>query len=122
MVRATIDPARIAELEANPNMVKVWTRIGRFLTHPRISECFVATTSRATMKGITMTTRTQEQILADLVANTGRAAQLRRKLAANQSRNWLLALVLHSFGRFAENAKLSDLEAGIINGLQAERL
>ena len=32
-----------------------------------------------------MTTRTQEQILADLVANTGRAAQLRRKLAANQS-------------------------------------
>ena len=65
-----------------------------------------------------MTTRTQEQILADLVANTGRAAQLRRKLAANQSRNWLLALVLHSFGRFAERAQLSDLEAGIINAFK----
>jgi hypothetical protein len=65
-----------------------------------------------------MTTRTQEQILADLVANTGRAAQLRRKLAANQPRNWLLALVLHSFGRFAERAQLSDLEAGIINAFK----
>jgi hypothetical protein len=65
-----------------------------------------------------MTTRTQEQILADLIANTGRAAQLRRKLAANQSRNWLLALVLHSFGRFAERAQLSDLEAGIINAFK----
>jgi hypothetical protein len=70
------------------------------------------------MKGITMTARTQEQILADLLANTGRAAQLRRKLAANQSRNWLLALVLHSFGRFAEHAQLSDLEAGIIKAFK----
>ena len=43
------------------------------------------------MKGITMTARTQEQILADLFANTGRAANLRRELAANQSHNWLLA-------------------------------
>jgi hypothetical protein len=65
-----------------------------------------------------MATRTQEQILADLLANTGRAAQLRRKLAANQSRNWLLALVLHSFGRFAEHAQLSDLEAGIIKAFK----
>ena len=65
-----------------------------------------------------MTARTQEQILADLLANTGRAAQLRRKLAANQSRNWLLALVLHSFGRFAEHAQLSDLEAGIIKAFK----
>jgi hypothetical protein len=70
------------------------------------------------IEGITMKTRTQEQILADLVANTGRAAQLRRKLAANQSRNWFLALVLHSFGRFAERAQLSDLEAGIINAFK----
>ena len=62
--------------------------------------------------------RTQEQIMADLLANTGRAAQLRRKLAANQSRNWLLALVLHSFGRFAEHAQLSDLEAGIIKAFK----
>ena len=65
-----------------------------------------------------MTTRTQEQILADLLANTGRAAKLRRKLAANKSRNWLLALMLHSFGRFAEHSELSDLEAGIIKAFK----
>lgn len=65
-----------------------------------------------------MTARTPERILTDLLANTGRAAQLRRKLAANQPRNWMLALTLHSFSRFAEHAELSDLEAGIIKAFK----
>ncbi|HEY7103345.1 MAG TPA: hypothetical protein VH573_17045 [Mycobacteriales bacterium] len=65
-----------------------------------------------------MSAPTQEQILADFLANTGRAGRLRRKLAANQHRNWLLALALHSFARFAQQARLSDLEAGIIKGFK----
>ena len=65
-----------------------------------------------------MSAPTQEQILADFLANTGRAGRLRRKLAANQHRNWLLALTLHSFTRFAQQAQLSDLEAGIVKGFQ----
>jgi hypothetical protein len=65
-----------------------------------------------------MSAPTEEQILADFLANKGRAGRLRRKLAANQHRNWLLALTLHSFARFAQHAQLSDLEAGIIKGFQ----
>jgi hypothetical protein len=65
-----------------------------------------------------MSTPTQEQIFADFLANTGRAGRMRRKLAANQHRNWLLALTLHSFARYAQHAKLSDLEAGIIKGFK----
>jgi hypothetical protein len=65
-----------------------------------------------------MSAPTQEQILADFLANTGRAGRLRRKLAANQHRNWLLALTLHSFARFAQQAQLSDLEASIIKGFR----
>lgn len=65
-----------------------------------------------------MSAPTQEQILADFLANTGRAGRLRRKLAANQYRNWLLALTLHSLMRFAQQAKLSDLEAAIIKGFK----
>ena len=53
-----------------------------------------------------MSTPTQEQIFADFLANKGRAGRLRRKLAANQHRNWMLALTLHSFARFAQRAKL----------------
>jgi hypothetical protein len=65
-----------------------------------------------------MSTPTQEQIFADFLANTGRAGRLRRKLAANRYRNWALALTLHSFARFAQQARLSDLEAGIIKGFK----
>jgi hypothetical protein len=74
----------------------------------------------ATTKEITMTAPTQEQIVADFVAGSGRAGRLRRKLAANQHRNWLLALILHSFARFAEQAELSDLEAGIIDAFRKQ--
>jgi hypothetical protein len=77
-----------------------------------------ATPSHPMTKEITMSAPTQEQILADFLANTGRAGRLRRKLAANQYRNWLLALTLHSFTRFAQQAKLSDLEAAIIRGFK----
>ncbi len=65
-----------------------------------------------------MNAPTQEQIVADFVAGSGQAGRLRRKLAANQHRNWLLALILHSFTRFAEQAELSDLEAGIIDAFR----
>lgn len=65
-----------------------------------------------------MTAPTPEQILTDFLADTGQAGRLRRKLAANQHRNWLLALVLHSFTRFAQHAQLSDLEAGIIKAFK----
>src|SRR4051794_16135703 len=65
-----------------------------------------------------MSTPTQEQIFADFLAGTGRSGRLRRKLAVNQHRNWLLALTLHSFARHAQQAKLSDLEAGIIKGFK----
>jgi uncharacterized membrane protein YphA (DoxX/SURF4 family) len=65
-----------------------------------------------------MTTPTHEQIFADFMANRGRAGRLRRKLAANQHRNWLFALTLHSFARFAQHAQLSDLEAGIVKGFK----
>ena len=61
-----------------------------------------------------MAARSEEQILTDFLAGTGRAGRLRRNLAANQHRNWLLAILLHAFRRHAEGAKLSDLEAGII--------
>jgi hypothetical protein len=69
-------------------------------------------------KEIIMTAPTQEQIVADFVAGSGQAGRLRRKLAANQHRNWLLALILHSFTRFAEQAELSDLEAGIVDAFR----
>jgi hypothetical protein len=65
-----------------------------------------------------MAARPQEQILADFLAGTGRAGRLRRNLAANQHRNWLLAIVLHSFRRFAEKAELTDLEASVIKAFR----
>jgi hypothetical protein len=67
-----------------------------------------------------MTAPTQEQIVADLVAGTGRPGRLRHRLAANQHRNWLLALILHSFTRYAEKKELSDLEAAIIDAFRKQ--
>jgi hypothetical protein len=65
-----------------------------------------------------MNAPTQEQIVADFVAGSGRAGRLRRRMAANQHRNWLLALILHSFARYAAHAELSDLESDIIDAFK----
>jgi hypothetical protein len=65
-----------------------------------------------------MTARTKEQILTEFLANTGRSGRLRQELASDRSHNWLLALMLHSFIRFADGAQLSDLEASIVNAFK----
>jgi hypothetical protein len=61
-----------------------------------------------------MAARPPERILDDIAQKKGRGAPVRRKLAANKERNWLLARTLNSFAKFAENAQLTDLEQSII--------
>ncbi|GAA2086590.1 hypothetical protein GCM10009801_49100 [Streptomyces albiaxialis] len=61
-----------------------------------------------------MAARSTDRILDDLVKGKGRGAPQRRKLVANKERNWLLALMLHSCAKYAEGAKLSDLESTMV--------
>jgi hypothetical protein len=58
--------------------------------------------------------RPPDRILDDIVHKRGRGAPVRRKLAKNKERNWLLALTLHSFAKLEENAQLTDLEQSIV--------
>jgi len=58
--------------------------------------------------------RPPDRILDDILQKRGRGAPVRRKLSKNKERNWLLALMLNSFERFAENAQLSDLERSMV--------
>jgi hypothetical protein len=62
--------------------------------------------------------RSQAEILKEIAANKGRGAKLRRKLAANKERNWLLALVLHSFAKVDSGSPLSDLEQMIVSAFR----
>jgi hypothetical protein len=62
-----------------------------------------------------MPARKPEKILEDLEKSQGKGAKLRRKLTANNKRNWLLALTLHSFAKLNENAPLSDLEQSLVD-------
>ncbi|WP_406280765.1 hypothetical protein [Embleya sp. NBC_00896] len=39
-------------------------------------------------------------------------------MAANKDGNWLLAIVLHSFAKVADGARLTDLEAGIVDAFK----
>jgi hypothetical protein len=63
-------------------------------------------------------TRPPERIVDDIVQKKGRGASVHRKLAANKERNWLLALTLNSFAKFAENAQLTDLEQSIVTAFR----
>jgi hypothetical protein len=65
-----------------------------------------------------MAARPPERILDDIAQKKGRGAPVRRKLAANKERNWLLALTLNSFAKFAENAQLTDLEQSIVTAFR----
>jgi hypothetical protein len=65
-----------------------------------------------------MVARPPERILNDIVQRKGRGAQVRRKLAVNKERNWLLALTLNSFAKFGEDAQLTDLEESIVVAFQ----
>ncbi len=65
-----------------------------------------------------MAARPPEQILDDIVQKKGRGVQVRRKLAVNKERNWLLALTLNSFAKSAENAQLTDLEQSIVTAFR----
>lgn len=62
-----------------------------------------------------MVARTPERIVQDMSERRGRGAKLRAKLEKNRDRNWLLALTTHSFGKFAERQRLSDLEQALVN-------
>jgi hypothetical protein len=65
-----------------------------------------------------MAPRPPEQILNEILQRKGKGAVMRRKLAANRPRNWLLALTLHSFTKFADGVPLTDLEQSIVTGFQ----
>ena len=74
-----------------------------------------------------MAAREPTKILEGIVKRQGREAKLRRKLVLNKERNWLLALILHSFAKFDSNASLTDLEQSIIrtfreHGVSAAKL
>ncbi|WP_017622373.1 hypothetical protein [Nocardiopsis chromatogenes] len=74
-----------------------------------------------------MVARTPERIVQDMSERRGRGAKLRAKLEKNRDRNWLLALTTHSFGKFAEKQRLSDLEKTLVsafldNGYTEEEL
>jgi hypothetical protein len=71
-------------------------------------------------KGTVMVARPPERILDDIIQNKGRGSSVHRKLAANKQRNWLLALTLNSFAKFAENVQLTDLEQSIIAAFQKD--
>jgi hypothetical protein len=59
--------------------------------------------------------RTPDVIVSRLIQSQGKEAKVRRKLAANRGRNWLLALTLNSFAKLADGEKLSDLEQSIVD-------
>ena len=65
-----------------------------------------------------MAPRPPETILNGLVQRQGKGAVMRRKLAANRQRNWLLALTLHSFAKFANDGQLTDLERSIVTAFR----
>jgi hypothetical protein len=74
-----------------------------------------------------MPARPPETILERFVQDQGKEGKLRRKLAANKERNWLLGLVLNSFARLDEGAELTDLEQSLVkafrdNGISAADL
>lgn len=56
-----------------------------------------------------MPARPPEKILDSLEKKQGKEAKMRRKLVANKDRNWLLALILHSFDKFDANVDQTDL-------------
>jgi len=58
--------------------------------------------------------RPADRILDEITARKGKGAATRRKFTANKESNWLLALTLHSFAKFADNVSLSDLEKSIV--------
>lgn len=74
-----------------------------------------------------MLARTPERILESLVQNKGKESKLRRKLAMNKERNWLLALMLNSFAKLDEGTSLTNLDKIFIeafrrNGFKDEEL
>jgi hypothetical protein len=74
-----------------------------------------------------MSARPPEKILDSLVKNKGKEAKMRRKLVVNKDRNWLLALILHSFEKLDANAALTDLDKIFVeafrqNGFKDEEL
>ena len=69
-----------------------------------------------------MAARPTDRILDDLVKNTGRGAPLRKKLVANKSRNWFLAIVLHSCAKYATGAELTDLEKLVVTSFRKSGL
>jgi hypothetical protein len=65
-----------------------------------------------------MAGRPPERILNDILQKKGRGAPVRRKLVVNKQRNWLLALMLNSFAKFADNGDLTDLEESIVTAFR----
>jgi len=65
-----------------------------------------------------MAVRQADRILDDIVNKRGRGEPIRRKLAVNKERNWLLGLTLNSFARFADKAALTDAEQSIIDAFK----
>lgn len=68
-----------------------------------------------------MAARPMDRIFDGMVRGAGSGAPLRRKLVANRDRNWLTALLLHSFSKFAEGAELSDLERSVVDAFRENR-
>lgn len=74
-----------------------------------------------------MARRPPEQVLDGILQQKGKGVPMRRKLAANRDRNWLLALTLHSFAKVANGGQLTDLEQAIVtayrnNGFTKEQI
>lgn len=65
-----------------------------------------------------MAPRSPDVILDGVLQRKGKGAAMRRKMAANRPRNWMLALTLHSFAKFAANGQLTDLERSIVTAYQ----
>ncbi|WP_328475917.1 hypothetical protein OHA21_20575 [Actinoplanes sp. NBC_00393] len=65
-----------------------------------------------------MAPRKPDVILDGVLQRKGKGATMRRQLAANKPRNWMLALTLHSFAKFAANGQLTDLERSIVSAYQ----
>jgi hypothetical protein len=68
--------------------------------------------------GVVMAARPPERILDDIVQKRGRGAPVRRKLAVNKERNWLLGVTLNSFAKLADGAQLTDLEQSIVTAFR----
>lgn len=60
---------------------------------------------------------TMEQRWSTVVQGTGTGARVKRKLTANQWRNWLLGLACHACRKSLQGAPLSDLESKIVRTL-----